>query len=1010
MKKAIYILSALLLGLVSCNKAELESIETRKDVEPTGLVAVTMKAEIPLLQAYSTRAVGDFSDTPSIKDIRVAVFGTSGYPQAYALAEPVDASGNPLTQYATVNGQTYYFKVLLPVYEGEAHVHIIANGPESIPFVDQDEESIMATMRSESPVGAYWARIIMPDGILTQLDDNGIMQTDNEGNYIPSDGTAHLFEDLVLVRNFAEVKLSVDATVTNLTDIHWTIVNKPTTGSVAPMAGGTWLDNYKNYTYNAKTGQMVNGASIYDGFMFDDAMDYSLPTDAQITAGVSDLNFVYERPFPGTEKATCILLKGKFKAEGQTADANYTYYRIDLMDEALLDGYFPIYRNLRYQVRIHKVGNRGATTIQEAMNRDSGGNVSLSTEAQKLTDISDGTSRLYVQYVEKNFTSGGAQTLWVYYVPNVTPGTEGAGEVDNSKFFISIKDKGNALYNTQIDSAIVSGASVGLLDVDQVKQYTFTLNDQNETSDLVSVLRIKASNGVEGDDASTLFRDITLRVMKKMQMDLTLVPKKVDGQGSYTVLNIGLPDGLPSSMFPMEFYIEDINHTLYSTGYDGVGDNHGNAIIVPVKTDKSIVDGETNSFYFIRTVNESEYKNNHTISTEFRTNKDASATTIYVANEYFKTQSINLLNDGLYVNPTKETVAFNVTSVDIEVECYSDDTTPAKSWTVTGGTGVTVVVLDEEGNPKMDGDVPVTTFTGSAKFRMTFSSNTSTTGSRTLTATVTSEGVNHDVTITQEPLEFTVDPATQTVAFNATTATVTLHAAEGMAWTASVSGPDGIDVAFADAEEDGTVSGEGSRTLTVNFPANAGAQRNFTVTAEMADPEATEEDPDPLATVEAVITQRLAPASPYTFAASSFTFSGNNGSATSTDGYVSIDLTQAQRTGTGNNAYIQLGREGRWETYRGSITVTPLQGMIITGITVTYSDDTYGSYDTDYGTGYSYSVEVSTGAYSRSGRTGTWTGSSSSAVTFTNGYRYNSWGDNYFPRITSIAVTYEAAN
>lgn len=1001
MKKAIYILSALLLGLVSCNLAELESIETRKDVEPTGLVAVTMKAEIPLLQAYSTRALGDFSDTPSIKDIRVAVFGTSGYPQAYALAEPVDASGNPLTQYAAVNGQTY-FKVLLPVYEGEAHVHIIANGPESIPFVvggeKMDEEKIMSTMRSESPVGAYWARIVMPDGILTQLDDNGIMQTDEEGNYLPSDGTAHLFEDLVLVRNFAEVKLSVDATVKNLTDIHWTLVNKPTTGSVAPMAGGTWLDNYKDYTYNAKTGQMVNGASIYDGFMFDDAMDYSLPTDAQITADVSDLNFMYERPFPGSEKATCILLKGKFQAEGQTADdAKYSYYRIDLMDEAL-EGYFPIYRNLRYQVRIHKVGNRGAATIEEAMNRDSGGNISLSTEAQKLTDISDGTSRLYVQYVEKNFTSGGKQTLWVYYVPNVTPGTEGAGDVDNTNISISIKDEGTALYKESSDAEpvieenTVSGASVGLLDVDQVKQYTFTLNDQNETSDLVSVLRIKASNGVEGDDASTLYRDITLRVMKKMQMNLTLVPKKVDGQGSYTVLNIGLPDGLPSSMFPMEFYIEDINHTLYSTGYDGVGNNHGNAIIVPVKTDKSIVDGETNSFYFIRTVNESEYKNNHTISTEFRTNKDASATTIYVANEYFKTQSINLLNDGLYVNPTKQTVAFNVTSVDIEVECYSDDTTPAKEWTVTGGAGVTVVVLDEEGKPKMDGDVPVTTFTGSAKFRMTFSSNTSTTVSRTLTATVTSEGVDHDVTITQEPLEFSVIADTPEVNYNATTALVTVHAEEGMAWKAAITGPEGV-TEYSLSETSGT----GTKTLTVTLPANeANARRTFTVTA-------TADDEDlGLAPASCSILQHGVPVA-LSFAASSFAMNTNNytGVATSTNGNVRVNLTQARRSGSGNGAYIQLGRRGE----QGSITVTPLNGMVITGITVTYSDENYGELDTDYNP----KASVSVGSYSRSGATGTWTGSSSDAVTITNGYM-SSYGVRYYPRITSIAVTYEAAN
>ena len=1009
MKKAIYILSALLLGLVSCNLAELESIETRKDVEPTGLVAVTMKAEIPLLQAYSTRADGDFSDTPSIKDIRVAVFGTSGYPQAYALAEPVDAEGNALPKYAAVNGQTYYFKVLLPVYEGEAHVHIIANGPESIPFVvddeDMDEETIMSTMRSESPVGAYWARIVMPDGILTQLDDNGIMQTDGEGNYLPSDGTAHLFKDLVLVRNFAEVKLAVDATVKNLTDIHWTLVNKPTTGSVAPMAGGTWLDNYKDYTYNAKTGQMVNGASIYDGFMFDGAMDYSLPTDDQITADVSDLNFMYERPFPGSEKATCILLKGKFQAEGQTPDdAKYSYYRIDLMDEALLDGYFPIYRNLRYQVRIHKVGNPGAATIEEAMNRDSGGNISLSTEAQKLTDISDGSSRLYVQYVEKNFTSGGKQTLWVYYVPNVTPGTEGAGVVDNTNISISIKDEGTALYKESSDAEpvieenTVSGASVGLLDVDQVKQYTFTLNDQNETSDLVSVLRIKASNGVEGDDASTLYRDITLRVMKKMQMNLTLVPKKVDGQGSYTVLNIGLPDGLPSSMFPMEFYIEDINHTLYSTGYDGVGNNHGNAIIVPVKTDKSIVDGETNSFYFIRTVNESEYKNNHTISTEFRTNKDASATTIYVANEHFKTQSINLLNDGLYVNPTKQTVAFNVTSVDIEVECYSDDTTPAKKWTVTGDgdTGVTVVVLDEEGNPKMNGEEPVTTLTGSGKFRMTFGTNTSTTNARPLTATVTSEGVDHDVTITQEPLEFSVIAHTPEVNYNVTTALVTVHAEEGMAWKAAITGPEGV-TGYSLSETSGT----GTKTLTVTLPASeTNAQRTFTVTAT-ADDDDLGLDP-----ASASILQHGVPVA-LTFAASSFAMNTNNytGVATSTNGNVRVNLTQALRSGSGNNAYIQLGRNYN----RGSITVTPLNGMVITGITVTYSSDTYGSYDTDYDTGYSNAIEVSTGTYSRNGQTGTWTGSSSSAVTFTNGYRYYQ-NRIYFPRITSIAVTYEAAN
>ena len=870
MKKAIYILSALLLGLVSCNKAELETPEVKKEVEPTGLVAITMKAEIPLLQAY-TRALGDFSDTPSIKDIHVAVFGTSGYPQAYTIAEPVDADGNASSDYATQNGTTYYFKVLLPVYEGEAHVHIIANGPASIPFVDQDEDSIMATMRSESPVGAYWARIIMPDGILTQLDDNGIMQTDDEGNYIPSDGTAHLFEDLVLVRNFAEIRLLIDDTVTNLSDISWTLVNTPVSGSVAPMADG-FVDDFKDYTYNATTGKMVNGTKVYDGFIFDDydeenkPVDFSQPADADITSSVSDLNFMYERPHPGSEKATCLLLKGKYTAEGQSQDSYYTYYRIDLMDEAV-GGYFPIYRNYRYQVRIHKVGNRGAKTIAEAMNRDSGGNVSLSTEAQKLTDISDGVSRLYVEYVEKTFTSGGKKGLWVRYVPDVTTGT-----VDNTKISISIKDQGTAL---------VEGATIKKLPTSSDTDtyfYEFELNEQSETTDLISVLQIKTDNGVEGDDNSTLYRDITLRVIKKMDMTLTLVPKKVEGQGSVTVLNIGLPDGLPSSMFPLEIYIEDINHTIYSTGYDG----DGNEITVPVKSDKSIVDGTTNSFYFIRTVNESEYLNDHTISTQFKTNKDASATTIYVANEYFKTQSINLLNNGMYVNPVKATVPFNTTSVKVEVEFAEPE---GKSWTVSGGNGVTIAnVVDSDGEP-FEG-----TPTGNGSFEMTFAVNNSTTATLTRTATVTYNGTSQTVTITQTPLEFSVTTDTPTIIASATTATVTIHAEEGKAWTASVSGPNGTNPTLS------ANSGTGTTTLTVTLPANtATSQRQFTVTATMT---------DPAATASTTITQLRAPNTYSDFAYNGFggNFSGS-ASATSSDGYITVNLDNCQRSN--NSGYIQ---------------------------------------------------------------------------------------------------------
>lgn len=955
MKKTIYILSALLLGLVSCTKTEYEAVKTEKDVEPTGLVAITMKADIPMLQAYNTRALGDFSDTPSIKDIHVAVFGTSGYPQAYAIAEPVDKNGQPLSTYATENGVTYYFKVLLPVYEGEAHVHIIANGPASIPFVvddiDMDEDTIMATMRSESPVGAYWARIIMPDGILTQLDDNGIMQTDDEGNYIPSDGTAHLFEDLVLIRNFAEVKMLVDDAVTNLVDISWAIVNKPTVGSVAPMAHG-FVDDFKDYEYDFETGKMVKGSKVYDGFLFeDDPMDYTLPDDDDFIEYVEDdlvPTFMYERPYPGEEKATCILLKGKYVEEGHTSpDSYFTYYRIDLMDESI-GGYFPIYRNYRYQVRIHKVGNRGARTITEAMNRDSGGNVSLSTEARKLTDISDGVSRLYVEYVEKNFISGGKKSLWVYYVPDVTTGV-----VDNSKISMSIKTQGTAL--KEGSTVTLAPAS----SVDGTYFYEFELEDQSETTDLVSVLQIKASNGVEGDDNSTLYRDITLRVIKKMEMTLSLNPKQVSGQNASTVLSIALPDGLPSSMFPLVFNIEDINHTLYSTGKDG----NNNTIIVPVKTDKSIVDGTTNSFYFVRTVNESEYTADHTITTEFKTNKAASATTIYVANEYFKTKSINLLNNGMYVNPLNSTVPFNTTAVKVEVEFAEPD---GKTWTVSGTNPVTIT--DEDGAAFTGG-------TGNGTFVMHFPEN-NTTNYVSRTATISYNGTNYTVTVTQTPVQFSISTENPTIIGSATTATVTVYAEEGKSWTATVTGPNGTNPTLS------ATSGTGTQTLTVTVPANTtNNQRQFTVTARMT---------DPVITASTTITQRRVSSSPANFTYNSFGNSINgSASATSSDGYITVDLANCYKGRW--NGYIRTSNNGNY----GTITITPVNGMRISTVVITY--------DSSY---VDNNPRVSTGTRAINGNQVTWTVNSTGSVTYTSSNN----GNNNGSRITGIQVNYVPAN
>lgn len=962
MKKALFILFTLLFGLVSCVEP-LSDIPQLPKAEETGLVAVTMELEIPAVQLQAfTKAVGDRSEKPSIKDIRVAVFGISGYPQAYSYAEPVDADGNPLTSYATENAPNkYYFKVLLPIYDGEAHVHIIANGDESIQFVNESEISIMETMKTQNNVGAFWARVVLPEGILPEKDENGIMTTDTEGNFRPSPETAAKFENLTLIRNFAEVLLINEAT--NLTNVTWTLVNIPNTGSVAPMDEQyrqKFVDDFKNYTYNATTGTLANGnaetgtnnhENTYEGFDFPDDLNISVPSSITTDSGTP--LFMYERKYPGSQKPTCILVRGTYVYPDGTVDSQPTYYRIDLMNEDV-GGYFPIYRNFKYQVKIHKVGNHGSSTPEEAMLHESGGNVSMTPEAQSLTDISDGESRLYVEYVEKNFVSGGKKTLWVQYVPDVSTGT-----VDNSNVSISVKTEGDALNGTTI-TELPTSSQTGY------KIYEFTLNDQSETKDLTSVLQVTAHNGKTGEDKSTLYRDINLRVMKKMNMKLSLVPKKVDtGTGKTTILNIGLPAGLPSSMFPLEIYIEDINHTINPTGATGIeGDD---PIDVPVKVAKSLADETTSSFYFIRTVNESEYLRDSTISTQFTTIANASATTIYVANEYFKTQSINLLNDGVYVNPVNATVDFNVTSMEVQVEMFDQ----TKTWTVSAGSGVTV---NKSG-----------TQTGNGTFTMTFTANNSTTASVPRTATVTSGGVSHTVTITQLPLHFSITPATQDVLFSATSANVTVNAPDDVSWTVSVNN----GATLVGASADGTVSGTGSQAVTVNFTTNgASTSRTFRVTATMSDPTTTS---------TADIVQGRGPSSPSTFSYTAFMpLSNGAGQATSTDGFVTVSLANCSSTyvqsGWSYTEYIRLGTNQRG----GTLTVTPSSGVKITKVVITYYNSNYAD----------PSPTISAGYYGLSGVTGTWTIPSdvTGPVTLTS----TKYGNNQYCIPYSYEVYYEA--
>ena len=149
MKKLIYIF-LILLGFTSCMKDDKVTLEP----EATDKVDIVFGVNLPE-PIINTKVM---ADQPQVQNLRVAVFGGSGYLKEYVEAEPLEE--------ATTNTTRYNYKVSLSLTDSHIKVHFIANGPATLPFKYEDE--VMSALLTEYPNDAYWQRIELPNGITAQ--------------------------------------------------------------------------------------------------------------------------------------------------------------------------------------------------------------------------------------------------------------------------------------------------------------------------------------------------------------------------------------------------------------------------------------------------------------------------------------------------------------------------------------------------------------------------------------------------------------------------------------------------------------------------------------------------------------------------------------------------------------------------------------------------------------------------------------------------------------------------
>ena len=758
MKQAYSIFLCLLAALaLSCTREE--SVETPGREELT--VPVVLSFQEPVVLQAGTRAEPgmEMGVNPAISNIHVAVFGTDRYLKDYVSAYPCDADGNPVTGgFASQNATSAYFLARLPISSKERVLHIIANGPSSLPF-NAYENDIMQNLTVSDGNGAYWQRVILPNGI-TIKETDGIPQQKPNGDYIPSDELLNAVSDLTLVRNFASITLTENAE--NFEIVSYTLCNMPRSGSVAMYSANhnDWVPDYTNpgvtldqrlYKYLDTDDSTVK---TYPGFPVNPELDTNIPTTVDaynapgVTVGPGEPFYVYERAVT-SENPPFILMAARYVDSG-TPDATtpVRYYRLDL---ALESGYFPIYRNYRYTVNVTGVTVEGYETPAEASSHNSGSNFSVSLDTRSLPEVSNGIVRLFVEHANYD---------WVYNTDEQKFGfrfTQNGSLSGTLNDYVTVTHKeGNAINSLTVDSSD---------DASDFRYVRYKMNLPDGTSTLSSTVQLE---GLYTDGSATyrLVRLITIRVFNAKDIHPYFTPFAVaDEAAQLTILNIPLPWDLQSSMFPMEILIEDSGKVL----------NPASSENMPVKTTgiddpddvfTSLSGDSSSSYCFVRTLNWSEYQRLKTnaelsgssdivLTCEFETTKAFTSTTAYVYNKYFATDAAGVTtaqatltgDPDNNITPNRQTFSGTTTNVQVK---------SAGNWVLTiahinGSVASGATLSPASGSATTGQDVVVTlpenVTENAIRYRVTLT-NTSVDPPLTRTALMTQEGISMKLTST----------------------------------------------------------------------------------------------------------------------------------------------------------------------------------------------------------------------------------------------------------------------
>lgn len=670
--KYISLLTALLVGFTGCVKEQWEIEKNNGEELPypsDGKALIKFTVAVPGGYA-STKA--NLADTPTIENMQVVVFGSSGFLKECAAIETF--------QSAITNGNTtlYTYQAKISITDSKnLKVHIIANlGDVKLPW-KYDTEVMTKYAYTSNNQDAYWASFILPNGVTLKKEWDANTQSMvyvKDGNYYQvTDDVTDAFcggtgrPGLPLVRNFAKISIQSTTPQFVLDKVKTlAVINKPDRGSVAPYnpQNGNIIYGYKDSLYIDKSVEPYKGLKYtYPGYSPSGTQYIDTDPDAASLVwgtGTGDGEeivssvYMYERPVPAAgEPVSYMIVHGTFypfkekyytdnqpntwKTTERSTPGTYLdlengvpcYYKVDFKDE---EGAYAIFRNFRYHIRITNVAKAGAETAGAAGSTGGTGDISQDQSVAGLTDFSDGYGRIAVSHTGWTFVEGRAEFELKYkFIADASQGDSGANNAlvsEGGPVTITIGAKTGPVnvISTTLDSSIssetgtnvdagdngvirVMGASTAK-DAEGFRTIKFTVNTPDVNDITTQTIHISG----KVNETSTLSRDVKYYLMPRQNMIVECIADEVNPDYGEDYVEKTAGEGINVRITIPKMLPESMFPLVFSLESDALSITPNTAKYpednLPVANGNSICTGKesSKSFHYVRTLSYTEYQ------------------------------------------------------------------------------------------------------------------------------------------------------------------------------------------------------------------------------------------------------------------------------------------------------------------------------------------------------------------------------------------------------------------